>query len=220
VFDAKVFADHLHKFWGDVAREKSQFHSADAPWIAGRRHMLAADRAPEPFFGGLDKARVFALTFNPHHPGGPADLGWKAFCYRMMVGDCDWTSFVAAADSSASTWLARNTGRFAERSFDGIANLRLFAYPSREMSSLGEVRSVLQQLPSVRMMKSIVHDILVPSAKSGEICLLVMRSSEEWGFGRVTTDLTDGGLFISRPLRAASISPGSRVGHLIEQFLA
>ena len=30
------------------------FLAADAPWIAGRRHMLAADRAPEPFFGGLD----------------------------------------------------------------------------------------------------------------------------------------------------------------------
>ena len=219
MFDAKGFADHLYKFWADVAHDKSQFHGADAPWITSREHKLVPDRAPEPFFGRLDKARVFALTFNPHHPGGPADLSWKAFCYRMMVGDSDWNSFRAAADSGASTWLSRNAGSFAGRSFDGIANLRLFAYPSHEMSGLGEVRTVLQQLPSVKTMKSLVHDLLVPSAKSGEICLLVMRSSDEWGFKKVMADYIEGGLFISRPLRTASISPGSRVGPLIEQFL-
>lgn len=213
-------ANELFRFWDSCASQRSRFHPADAPSLASGSHRLPVGRAPEPFFGRPDLARVFFLTFNPHHPGtGSGDSRWEDFCYRMMVGDATLDSFTAAAPSGARDWLKKNVGGFADRSFDGIANLRLFAYPSGDKSALGEVRTVIRALPSARLMKSLVHDLLVPSAKDEEICLLVMRSSDEWGFGKHTNDFQQGGLFVSRPLRTASVTPNSRVGPLVEQYL-
>ena len=74
-------------------------------------------------------------------------------------------------------------------------------------------------LPTAKLMKDFVHSSLVPAARDGKCLLLVMRSPSDWGFGSPKADTWDNGLFVSRSLRTASITPNSRVGPAITNWL-
>lgn len=213
--------EDLVRFWQPVARTRSRFHPSDEGLLSAVAERLAPGRAPEPFFGNLHAGRVFFLTFNPGHRDDPAENeeAWRNFCFDMMAGDMEQDRFEASASPASQAWLNHNLGAFAERSFSGLVNLRLFPYASREIGNLARFTHGAEELPSVRLMRSVVHDYLVPKARKGDIALLVMRSSHAWGFGRVEKDTRDGELFVSRPLRSTRITPGSRVGPLIRDVL-
>ena len=183
------------------------------------RHNLPAGRIPEPWAGRPDGAKIFFLTFNPGHVDVPDAYGpgWRGYAAAMLQGTAP--PLDQMDDNPAGRrWTRRVYGRFT-RVIETFCNLRLVAYPSRDQQALGQITVLYDELPSTRAMKKAVHDELAPRARAGEIMLLVMRSSSQWGFGRVEEDVWDGNLFISRPVRSVSISPGSRVGPRILGYL-
>lgn len=215
-----MFAN-LAEFWRETSIAGHQFHPADEPIILGMKHALPAGRIPEPWFGTPSGAKVFYLTFNPGHVVGDGSDAepWRGFCRAMMREEVDYPSYLRSITPAGLRWFQRNHGAFAGVTFPWICNLRLVPYPSTEKASLGAVGRSLHRLHSVIEMKNFVHRELVPRARDGQILLLAMRAPDAWGFGTPVEDTTDNGLFISRPLRNASISPTSRVGDRIRSFL-
>lgn len=214
-------AAELLCFWSPVADEGAGPHPKDRLALDAADHRLRLERTPEPWFGDPRHARVFMLTFNPGHTDEPEPdrVGWNRFCIDMLAGRASAGQYWQWAPAGARRWLARTYGSFSLRDdfFDAICNLRLVAYPSQAKADTRGLRH--RQLASARAMLGFVHDVLLPRARGGEVALLVMRSPEAWGFGTPREDRTEGGLFVSRPLRNVSISPTSRVGHLVSRFL-
>ena len=162
------------------------------------------------------------MTLNPGHAESDDKASlkrWDQFIFNMMAGGGSAEKYFSSAIPGALEWLTRNYGDFAKRPafFNRICNLRLVAYPSPESNALRDIDP--KSLPSGKAMLDLVHDRLLPRAKAGQLALLVMRAPHAWGFGRPTEDMRDNGLFVSRPLRTASISPNSRVGDLVKRFL-
>ncbi|WP_262299018.1 hypothetical protein [Microvirga sesbaniae] len=198
------------------------YHPDDDPLLTSAFHRLRLDRAPEPWFGSPSRAKVFYLTLNPGHASdddGTLGSGWRDFCYDMMLEKISRDRFLSEAPPSAVRWLRRAHGAYADVAFDQICNLRLLAYPSVDKSSFGELSSRFLELPTVQQTKWFVHRELVPRARRNELALLVLRGVEAWGFRPGREDIVDGSLFISRAVRGVSLTPGSRVGHIIDRCL-
>lgn len=219
--DVRDAVEELIDFWSPVAERGAGPHPADRPILDASPHRLRLERVPEPWFGNPRTARVFVLTFNPGHHDEPsaARALWDRFCVEMMAGRGSTGEYHEHRTDSAWKWLSQNYGGFAHRQdvYESICNLRLVAYPSGEKGDLGRLR--FNQLPSAQRMRHLVQQVLKPRALAGDLALLVMRSPDGWGFGAPSEDSLEGGLFVSRPLRRASVSPTSRVGGVIASFL-
>jgi DNA-binding transcriptional regulator YhcF (GntR family) len=142
--------------------------------------------------------------------GRPADYPKKTheFFWSMMSCKADYADYSSSISQDGLNWGRRHYGRFLEHSMSTICNLRLVA--SADPARI---------LPTAKLMRDFVHSSLVPAARKGRCLLLVMRSPRDWGFGSPETDSWDNGLFVSRSLRTASITPTSRVGPAIQEWL-
>jgi len=182
----------------------------------------AYDTIPPP--AGLDPsmARIFVLTLNPGHGMDDRDHGEKTheFFWSMMNCKADYEDYSSSISQDGLNWGRRHYGRFLEHSMSTICNLRLVAYPSPDKAAMGNISAdPARILPTAKLMRDFVHSSLVPAARKGRCLLLVMRSPRDWGFGSPETDSWDNGLFVSRSLRTASITPTSRVGPAIQEWL-
>lgn len=219
--------DEVLEFWRPVGEAKRGPHREDRVVLERHRHSLVLKRAPEPWFGNIRSAKVFFLTLNPGH--GPNDAQDKprtrakfnSFIYKMLRGEASQDDYFRAATPDALNWLKRTYGGFWQKDdfFDKICNLRLLAYPSPDSSGFKD--TILNELPSSQIMSDFVHSYLLPRAKQGQLALLVLRSPTLWGFDEVGYDKNSRGFFLSRPgIRNVSISPSSRVGHIVEKFIS
>lgn len=213
--------DRIVSYWRDTAINGDEFHRDDRELITGMKHALPRGRIPEPWFGVPSKAKIFYLTLNPGHKNddGSDAEPWRSFCRAMMREAVDYDGFRKAITPAGFRWFKENHGKFADVAFPWICNLRLLAYPSADKASLGKIAGSLDRIPSTKLMKQLVHDELAPRAQKGEILLLVMRSRVAWGFQHVDREYWDNGLFVSQSPRNPSISPTSRVGSKISDFL-
>ena len=138
----------------------------------------------------------------------------------MMGCKANYTDYRSNISEDGLKWGLRYYGGFLKYSMDSICNLRLVAYPSPNKKDMGNISSApADVLPTAKLMRDFVHSSLVPAARDGHCLLLVMRSPRDWGFGNPEKDSWDNGLFVSRRVRFAPITPNSRVGHAIQKRL-
>lgn len=88
-----------------------------------------------------------------------------------------------------------------------IALLELLPYHSRNFGA----GNLLKKLPSVKLIQSYVHEILIPKARQDQISIVVMRQAEAWGLSAAKNIVVYGG----SESRAAHLSPDSRGGKAI-----
>ena len=207
--------------WRSVSERKFLVHPFDITALSGVNAKFPKNRVPEPWFGNPRKADIFVLTLNPGHGDGDDDHCARThdFFWRMIAGNSDFSDYQRSISQAGIRWGTRTYGDFLPYSMSRICNLRLVAYPSPQKADMGKLSDDPTLLPTTRIMLDFVHRLLVPRARSGRCLLLVMRSPTAWGFGCPETDVWQGGLFVSRPLRTASISPRSRVGQAINDRL-
>lgn len=203
--------------WRTVSEHKLFSHPDDRSALSSANARFPKNRVPEPWFGNPSAADIFVLTLNPGHRDED-DSHTKMthdFFWRMIAGNSDYADYRNAISQAGLSWGIRTYGDFLPYAMSRICNLRLVAYPSPQKADMGILSGNPALLPTTRLMLEFVHERLVPRARSGKCLLLVMRSPMAWGFGTPERDVWQGGLFVSRPLRTASISPGSRVGSAI-----
>ena len=216
----------LLEYWKTTAVAGDTFHPDDRDAIRPYQHNLPEGRIPEPWFGIPSKAKVFYLTPHPGHKDGQSTKEpWRRFCSDMMLEDVSYDRYLKEAPDEAKDWLRKNHGRFADKdifpkTFPGICNLRLIAYPSTGMPYLGKTGGKPNVLPSSELMMKCVHEKLVPLARANKILLLVMQSLKSWGFevGNKTENYWDGGFFAPPPVRKRSLSPKSKRGDIDKQI--
>lgn len=218
-FDTRTITDA----WQGVSANRSFVHPSDERTLTQSTAKFSQGRVPEPWFGNPRLARIFVLTLNPGH--GKADdnhsTATQDFFWSMMDCKADYSDYLSGVSQDGLNWGRRHYGSFLERSMSAICNLRLVAYPSPDKASMGNISAApADVLPTAKLMRDFVHNSLVPAARNGDCLLLVMRSPQAWGFGNPEADSWDNGLFVSRSLRTASITPSSRVGPAIQEWLA
>lgn len=217
-----MIAQEIMDMWRGVAQSKSFAHPLDKHVLSQSTARFPPGRVPEPWFGNPAKASIFILTLNPGHGKNDVNHGVKTheFFWSMMAGNAGYGDYLSNISKNGLNWGRRNYGDFLEHSMSSICNLRLVAYPSCNKAAMGNVSAdPAGLLPTAKRMYDFVHGSLVPAAREGRCLLLVMRSPNDWGFRRPEADSWDNGLFISRPLRSASITPTSRVGPAIQEWL-
>lgn len=200
---------------------------ADARWDELKadktlQHKVHRNLFPIPYMGNLESARVFILYGNP-------SLGKHSYEYedsneyvvRLHQENLHGTS-KTFMDLDPQL-LKLGGGKFWLRRFKHLAKdiadkkqidradaysliarrvavLEACAYRSRR--SLGEWA---EELPSSKMIREYVHQVLVPRAKSGEILIFVWRCAAFWKVESATDHL------ITRPTRMAQLT------YLLEQ---
>ncbi len=217
------FTRPLLELWQKVSPQ-SNTHPNDAQLLNSVHHNLQLGRAPEPWFGIPSKAKVFCLTLNPHHDISDGEsLGpvWRNFCHDMIQENISYDRFCREAPPSATKKLREYYGDNRHFAFDLICNLRLVAYPSSGKADMRQLSNRLDQLHTTTFIRKFVHSELVPRAKRGEIALLVLRSTKEWGFGKkpISSAVVDGSFIISHAPRSPVITPTSRFACHIKPFL-
>ena len=208
--------------WQTVATGRSFVHPFDEPALSQSTARFPNGRVPEPWFGNPGLAKIFILTLNPGHGNNDGNHSTKThdFFWSMMGCKANYSDYLASISADGLVWGRRHYGNFLEHSMSKICNLRLVAYPSPDKAAMGNMSAApADALPTAKLMRDFVHSSLVPAARKGRCLLLVMRSPRDWGFGTPKTDSWDNGLFVSRSLRTASITPTSRVGPAIQEWL-
>lgn len=208
--------------WQGATENRSFVHPLDERALSQSTARFPRRRVPEPWFGNPALAKIFVLTLNPGHGrnDGDHDARTHEFFWSMMAGKADYADYLSSISQDGLNWGRRHYGAFLEHSMSTICNLRLVAYPSPDKAALGNLSAdPAGLLPTAKLMRDFVHGALVPAARQGHCLLLVMRSPRDWGFGSPEADSWDNGLFVSRSLRTASITPTSRVGPAIQEWL-
>lgn len=209
--------------WRGAAESRSFVHPLDKHALSQSTARFPSRRVPEPWFGNPAMASIFMLTLNPGHGTNDRehDVKTHEFFWSMMGCKAGYPDYLSSISQDGLKWGRRHYGEFLEHSMSTICNLRLVAYPSPDKAAMGNISAdPARILPTAKLMRDFVHSSLVPAARKGRCLLLVMRSPRDWGFGSPETDSWDNGLFVSRSLRTASITPTSRVGPAIQEFLA
>ncbi len=213
--------ERLVDYWKETSIKGERFHSDDAAIIAREGLHLPDGRLPEPWFGVPSKAKIFYLTSCPGHKehGHSNKEPWRTFCRDMMRERVSYERYRQEAPPDAVQWFESIHGGFANVTFPWICNLRLIAYPAEGIGDHRDIGRNPRLLPSSQVMMRLVHEHLVPRAKTGEILLLAMQSPVLWGFEK-KNNYWENGFFLSRPGRRRSyITPASCVGSKIEEKL-
>lgn len=93
-----------------------------------------------------------------------------------------------------------------------LACLELLPYHSKSFGS----GSLLKVLPSVKVIQSFVHEVLIPKAKDGKVIIIATRGVKNWQLPKHKSIITyEGG-----ETRSAHLSPSSRGGKAIANHLS
>jgi hypothetical protein len=189
--------------------------------------------------GNLERAKVIFLLLNPGlRPGdyfAEQQRGhyWQALRRSTQQSLCDETYpfvFLNPAFSwhSGFIWWSRKLAVLIERQIaltktrspreaystlaKSVANIELFPYHSRKFKLPRRLRN---NLPSAKLARQYVHEVLVPRARMGDLLLVVMRCAKDWGL-----ECGDGiCAFSSTEARGAHLSAKSKVGQKVLEHL-
>lgn len=214
----------LHHSWDNFVGQEEFGH---------RDNRLHLSLLPQPFFGDVARARVVILTLNPGlHP---IDY-YAEFCvreYKQAALDSlrrqfnpkypfIWFDPRFSWHSGFSYWHGRFAGLVNKFAVDlgirrakalsffakSVATLELLPYHSK---SFGLPRRIMNKLPSVRLARSFVSDVLEPRAQSGEVQLVVTRKAKLWGLSENRKTI----VYKGSESRGAYLTPQSRGGKAI-----
>lgn len=211
---------------------------ADPDYGAGNRKLLHLGLIPIPYLGNLASARVFILMLNPgfgeldyfaedqspkfkvaltdslQQRIGPDDFPMVSLNpnFAWSGGHQYWTrklrNLIAAVRSKTNaTWT--DALRMLSRE---IACLELYPYHSQQFGLPTKIRNSLE---SARLMKSYVHEVLVPKARNGSATLIVTRHSREWNLPAHKNIV----IYSAAESRAAHLTLKSKGGRKITEFL-
>jgi hypothetical protein len=188
---------------------------------------------PIPFIGPLRSARVFILMLNPGLCPEDyfAEIEWKPYREALMANlqaasdffclnpAFAWHSgfrywhgklrqIVAGLASAWNVPYLTALSRVAQQ----MAVLQLMPYHSLRF---GLSDGILRSLESVRLMRSYVHEVLVPQAQRGEALIVVTRKSRHWGLPNDEHIL----VYDRQEAVGAHLTVGSRGGNRILEYL-
>ncbi|WHZ23964.1 MAG: hypothetical protein OJF47_003076 [Nitrospira sp.] len=201
-------------------------------------HRLHLGLLPQPFWGDLRRASIYVLMLNPHI--GPTDYyaEFEVAAYRRALianlrqrfpksrppflfldpafswhgGFAWWHSKLAGVITRlASLWdipFAEARHRLAQ----SLASIELVPYHSPSLRGSGRW---LRELPSVKLARAFVHDVVVRRVRSGEALLIATRQARTWNLP------THRGIvrYNGPQARAAHLSPASSGGQAILRHL-
>ncbi len=220
-------------------------HSCHASWTSYIRSFDFARRAntalhlgllPQPYFGDPATARVVVLALNPgvgpHDYFGEYEVpAFRRALLRSRLRSGRRQGFLfldprfswhggfgywhgrlrGVIERLADHWqvpIHKAHSRFARL----FATIELLPYHSASFEM--PVR-ILHQLPSVRLARSFVKDVLLRRAAAGRCLVVISRSAGLWGLPSRRNVL----LYRGPEARAAFLTPGSRGGRRILTFL-
>ncbi len=220
----------------------ASFTSLEA--YANSRHFLNGDDVamhlglhPIPMLGDLSRAKIIFLLLNPGlKPGdyyAEQDRGnyWKALrrsTQQKLTGVEYPFLFLDPAFSwhSGFLWWTRKLRLIIQRASEkdggvkgalrllanSVANIELYPYHSLKFKLSKRLRNIL---PSAKLAKSYVNEVLLRKARSGEIALVVMRRAKEWGVPSGPGVYA----FQSGEARGAHLSKHSKITHEVLHHL-
>lgn len=184
---------------------------------------------PIPFLGRITSAPIVLLALNPglnpvdyfgeyrydlravrrRNLTRPPAMPWLDPAFSWHSGFMYWHRKLRGVIDEVAR--ARGLNHLAALEFVGhrIALLELVPYHS---SSFGLPKSLVNELPSVGLVRSFVRQELVPRAKAGHVLLICTRAAKRWELPRGS-----GAVLYNRPgeARGASMSLRSRGGKAI-----
>ena len=192
---------------------------------------------PIPYVGNLEKASIFVLMLNPGLSAGDyfaeqqpefrnaqiqnllQENGSIEYPFVFLNPQFAWhpgfgywhKKFGAVIDE-----FAIQSGTTYQEAMSVLAKnlacLELLPYHSKSFGS----GSLLKVLPSVKVMQSFVHDVLIPKAKDGKVIIIATRGVKNWQLPKHKSIITyEGG-----ETRSAHLSPSSRGGMAIANHLS
>lgn len=218
--------DDLKKFWSRLPAGEN-VHPDDRAVLASRPHQLQTEVVPGPWYFNLDNARLFILMANPgrvdgrdldefYGHGQPLDTLWR----RKLAGENierEMLEVNARHQLAGHRWfLERLRGTIEGHSaiLDTVCVLNLVPYRS---TGVPDYRSVVKHLPSVEVVKTLVHQEILPRARAGQVMLVAARDVENWGLkGEPETDT----VCIGGVARGGHLTPNSKHGPAIRAFLS
>ena len=225
---AKLVASY--RSWQEFTEDKNFGRSGD------RRLHLGL--LPVPFIGDMEKAKVVLLLLNPGLD--PADyfgelevpdfrsrlvdnlrqdFNRREYPFLYLDPSIAWHSgyrywhgkFQGIIAELAKRWgvtYAEGRLRFSKK----VACVELFPYQSVRCSLPERIR---RELPSAKLARDYVRDVLKPRSVVGEVLLIVMRQTEEWNLSESEYVV----IYKGAETRAAHLTPASRGGRRIVEFL-
>ncbi len=192
---------------------------------------------PMPYVGNLQDATVYILMLNPGLAPGDYFAEYEVRQFReahirnlrqeFTAGDSPFlfldprfawhpgfTYWHSKFASIAQALAARKRITHAEalKHIAGcVASLELIPYHSKNFGA----GPLLKHLPSARMMRNYVHEVLVPRAESNEITVIATRGVRNWGLTPSANIL----LYEGSETRSAHLTLGSRGGKRIAERL-
>jgi hypothetical protein len=196
---------------------------------------LRLDLLPVPYVGNLRTASIFFLLLNPGFSPVDYFAEYKVRAFKeaqietlRQARDCSfmgldpqfsWSGGFRYWQSKLNeiiTQFGEDTGisygeahAFVRKT---VAAIELFPYHS---TSFRVPAKVINQLTSVRLANSYVHDVLLPRAKSKEILIIVMRKADQWGVRHGPNVV----VYKGGQARGAHVTPNTRGGAAMLQAL-
>ncbi len=198
-------------------------------------HRLHLSLLPVPYAGDLSRAEIVILLLNPGFSYADYWAETKMPAFRQRRIDNLHQSFKEVEfpfmeldpqfcwHSGFVWWEKRLRNVIAEiaaRRFKGcyrdalrdlsakLASVELVPYHSPSFRA----HALINQLPSVKIVRAFVRGSLVPGANAGKLTLIVTRQAKTWGLLSTTKNLV---IYRGGARRGASLSPNSEGGKAI-----
>lgn len=195
--------------------------------LANTEHFFHLSLLPAPFIGDLEKADIFILMLNP---------GFQRDEYKIEARSEVKTALIATLSQELENvsypfWYLdpqyqehpghkywhnnlQKVGSYDELS-QRVAVLQMMPYHSARFNA----DVLAKELPSARVAREYVHQVVVPKANQGKALLIVARQVRNWGFS--AEDATGNIIIYSGgENRGAKVSSGSRGGKAIINWLS
>jgi hypothetical protein len=176
---------HLRSAWATPGQRC--VHPDDEPFLSQNSFGLELNVPPGHINGRLKTAPIVACFLNPGFEAQEAQYFAQPFGRKMLLaqaaGDCDfpresgldrWWSWFrprVQIEGMSCSDLARN-----------IAILNICPYASKNAARL--TGSIIGRLPSARVAKAYLHQVLIPEAREGKRFIVICRAAWAWGIPR------------------------------------
>ena len=223
----KRFLNDSHNNWND--------YISDPDFWAPPDKRFHPSLLPIPFVGNLKNASVYLLMLNPgfgpHDYFGEYAVSEYREALKSNIRQQPNCSFLFldprySWHGGYDYWhkkLQKSISEFADKTNisygnaqcyfkSQIAALELVPYHS---SKFALTKGVQNNLHSVKLNRSFVHDILIPRAKNSECLIIATRASKHW---ELPDDCKNIVTYTGAEARSAHLTPNSRGGKAILNF--
>jgi hypothetical protein len=218
---------------GIVVHRSLAEYTASAEFGAENDQRLHLGLLPVPYMGAVETASVYLLMLNPGFAAADYYAEWQEVSYGQALVDnrAGQSSFLCLNPTFAwhpgFTYWHRKLGRVLRRLtsdtgvpyqtvLDTVARrlcvLQLMPYHS---PSFGVPRQLLERLPSCRLVRSFVSDVVVPRAREGRAAVVVTRQADLWNVPANCSPV----VYSGSAARAAHLTPDSQGGQRMLEIL-